>query len=203
LTDYLKENINLKNSDKCKIAIQLANIINHLHTNGIVHKRIENSKIIIKPNCELYLLYTFTANITTEYHNICYDRFIKHSPKYMPSESLMGYDDETVQVFKTSYDIWSVGCVIYELFSGEQPWKSKFKDENRILLNLQKQVKFDFSDMKCDFPYNKKISFDTTYPEIFKLCNKCLLHDESKRITIKEVLNELIILEKNYRDLGN
>lgn len=110
------------------------------------------------------------------------------TPNYMAPEALvaMNYtqDDEKYQqqnrwkVGKPS-DIWSCGCIIYQMIYGRPPYGG-FQGQNRLLAIMNPDVKIIFSD---------KTSRDETIPRsALDTMKACLTRNPDKRLTVDEVL---------------
>lgn len=104
------------------------------------------------------------------------------TPLYMSPEVILnnGYD------FKS--DVWSLGCVIYELVT----FKSPFRTDDKSFHNLYMQI------MKGDYP---KIT-DENYGEFIKdLIQKMLKVNPEERISLEDVIKacELILKQQDNK----
>ncbi len=61
-------------------------------------------------------------------------------PKYLPREAIVNQreDDPESHVITKKLDVWSMGCMISEMFSRTPSWTNKFKDEPKILLQCKR-----------------------------------------------------------------
>jgi len=90
---------------------------------------------------------------------------------------------------KAEHNIWSLGTIISEVFSGIVPWHNKNKNEIAIVKMLVK---------KMAFPIPEKVS--QIHPDLNKLIEMCTKINPSERPSIVDVLNavENILNGKNH-----
>lgn len=127
---------------------QLMDALNHCHSQGICHRDLKPENILLlnkSENSPLKLI-DFGLGVISQNDNI---RFIQKvgSPHYVAPEVLSGEYD-----FKC--DIWSAGVILYNLFSGTQPFDGK--NETEIFSAIKSK--------KVYFPSESKI-----YYKSFKL----------------------------------
>ncbi|KAM5157000.1 serine/threonine-protein kinase ULK4 [Mantella aurantiaca] len=95
---------------------------------------------------------------------------IKGSPVYVAPEVIRGAD------FSVSSDLWSFGCVLYEMFAGRPPFFSEsFSELMEMIVNE-------------DFPPPQGVSSAKPSSEFQSLLNGLLQKDAKKRITWTELL---------------
>ncbi|XP_073486514.1 serine/threonine-protein kinase ULK4-like [Aquarana catesbeiana] len=94
---------------------------------------------------------------------------IKGSPVYAAPEVIRGAD------FSISSDLWSLGCVLYEMFTGQPPFFSEsFSELTEMIVNK-------------DFPPPQGMSSTKPSSEFLSLLNGLLQKDPLKRITWTEL----------------
>jgi len=107
--------------------------------------------------------------------------------------------------YNTKIDIWSIGCIFYELVSGKlfiKNGKTELNALNSILERLgdppEELVLEHMKNLEIDpekFPYKKGPRKNATEGLEFidtnalDLINKCLTYDTSRRISASEALN--------------
>ena len=134
-TGNLSELIN--NSEEClsgsrikKLMIQILLGIEYIHLSGFIHRDIKPENILIFPNDRLMI---GDFGLAKPYH-----RYDYHTPGVMTAwyrapEVLLQVGDYTQQA-----DMWSVGCIFHQMFSGhlisKEMSKNSAKDEDVFLI---------------------------------------------------------------------
>ena len=147
---------------------QLASALQHMHEKRIIHRDLKPANILIFSDGTLKLgdlgLGRYMSDET-------FKAFSKvGTPLYMSPEVIRndGYD------FKS--DVWSLGCVIYELVTFKSPFRT---DEKISLYDLFTKIN------KGDYP---KIIDDKYGPFIKDLIEKMLKVNPEERVSLEEVL---------------
>lgn len=199
LDKYLEENKNNKELTKLKklnICIELVEIIIILHKNKVYHRDIKPGNVMVKPDGSLILLDFGVSKISDNTLGSSTNK-VRGTPKYSPPEAFTDVGDENIQYnVSPKFDVWSLGCVILEIFSNIPPWAKKYKDDNKIILSLIKKQKYGL----YDFPF--PAGFEEDYPEIFPTVVKCLISDIENRLTSEQLIKELLLIKKDYEDSG-
>ena len=199
LQRFLTDNKNMSNITRCEILLGLLNVISVIHKNGVIHRDIKPENVMITPEKGVVLLDFGISKISEK--TVTYTNGRRMTPKYSAPEALIDRNDNEDPEFAITkkFDVWSIGCVISEMFSGVNPWSNKFKDDHRILFAMQKGAQFTIEGFKekTDFPFDKTFPID--FPEVFELANKCLVRNVSKRLTSDELIIELNKLLEFYK----
>ncbi|XP_060529855.1 serine/threonine-protein kinase fused [Cylas formicarius] len=105
---YLPEN-------KVQILVwDLVSALNYLHSNRVLHRDLKPQNILLDVNNKAKLCdFGFARNMSTGTHVLT---SIKGTPLYMAPELI----DE--QPYDHNADLWSLGCIIYELLLGTPPF---------------------------------------------------------------------------------
>lgn len=104
---------------------QLASAIKYLHENGVVHRDIKPENIMINKSGDLQLT------------DFGYSTIFMHKGRTRKLTTIVGsYNYMAPEVLKEEYnhliDIWSMGVVLYVLFTGNVPWKRPILDDDKF-----------------------------------------------------------------------
>ena len=174
-----EKKLNLSFENKIKIARQLLNLLNDFKKNNIQHKGLRSDIIGLDSDNNIKLLdYGEFVELNSEN-----DQEIKNEiNKYAPPEYINGGD------INESYDIYSFGCLLIELFSNKENNSNENKnDTNKI----------------NDNDNLSKILSQNINPLFLKIIKKCIEPDKEKRITIDELDNNLELILNHYYDNNN
>ncbi len=100
------------------IAIQVCSALDYAHMRGLIHRDIKPSNIMIKRNGEVKLM-DFGIAHTKKLQTLTLPGTFLGTPAYMSPEQILG------QPLDNQSDIFSLGIVLYEMFTGIKP----FQDE--------------------------------------------------------------------------
>jgi len=137
LLSLLEREVRLSATETCKVGLQICDAMAHAHNLGIIHRDLKPSNIILlsgdKENPEVKIVDFGIAKLNQSWGQVesrlTQDGQILGSPAYMSPEQCLGD-----QVDHRS-DIYSIGCVMYQLLCGVPP----FWAEHSLAL-LYKQV---------------------------------------------------------------
>ncbi len=191
LNIYLEKN-KIPESEKVDLMIQLVEILVCLHEKRVIHRDVKPKNTMVTSEKKLILIDFGISRINDK--TIGNTVTLKGSPAYSPPEAFhdLNISEDRTYAITTKFDVWSVGCVIMEMFSGEKPWSKKFKDSNRIMLALSKHIKFKGFDIPL--PAN----FEKDHQEIFEVIKNSIVGDVSKRYTSKELLKKLFEVKEFF-----
>lgn len=127
-----------------EIAIDLLNALFYLHKNRILHRDIKPQNVLVDSNGRVKLCdFGFARNLSMNTHVLT---SIKGTPLYMAPELI------EEKPYDHAADIWSVGCILYELLVGFPPFSTK------NIIQLINKVRYDaiqwpshISDVCLDF----------------------------------------------------
>lgn len=168
LYDILEDDKQLPAKEVQKIAKQLIQALNYLHSNRIIHRDMKPQNILIGQNGAVKLAdFGFARSMS---YNTIVLTSIKGTPLYMAPELVQerAYDNRV--------DLWSLGCILYELYYGKPPFYT-----NNLFALIKKivcePVKFD---NKADDPIS---------PEFKNFLSGLLTKSASSRLNWPDLLN--------------
>jgi eukaryotic-like serine/threonine-protein kinase len=137
LLSILEREVRLNAADTCKVGLQICDAMAHAHNLGIIHRDLKPSNIILlsgdRENPEVKIVDFGIAKLNQSWDQVesrlTQEGQILGSPAYMSPEQCLG--DE----IDHRSDIYSIGCVMYQLLCGAPP----FWAEHSLAL-LYKQV---------------------------------------------------------------
>jgi len=167
-----------KEEEKITLIKDLCEIISYLHSKKFVHRDIKPENLKIDKNKKIYLTDFGTAKVIDEEESKS-TRTVG-SMNFIPPEAVEGvYEEnedgkhELINFVTTKYDIWAFGCLVSNLFTGDDPWFTQ--SEVLILKKLKDKEPFTFKKSKIN------------NENIIKIIHMCTEVDVSKRCEINEV----------------
>lgn len=186
---------------------EMIECIKVVHDSGIVHSDLKPANFVVVKG-KLKIIDFGIANAVPDHTvNIYRDTQIG-TPNYMAPEALVTMSEQqqaqsqfhknTWKVGKPS-DIWSCGCIIYQMVYGKPPYAS-YQGQNRLLAIMNPEVRIIFPDRCNDV---EKTIIPKTLIELMK---QCLIRDPDRRLTVNEILNcsflkPVIVTEFFIKDL--
>ena len=120
------------------ITIQIIRALTHLHKNNIIHRDLKSQNIIMERPLRFYGVtnviaklsdYGFAYQIGDVNENQYYcgdDEYIAPEliTQFLHNKSQKTGEDKYKVQFSKKSDIWSIGIVVYEMFTGQPPFIS-------------------------------------------------------------------------------
>lgn len=193
LADALKEKKYFMEGDVKVITKELASAIAYLHKSDIVHRDLKLENILVSkfpdatnPEDRLQIKVTdFGLSITKS--GVGHDNMMQDfcgTPNYMAPEII---DNKT---YSQQCDVWALGVIVYTLFCGYYPFRSKDDDS---LYDIIKKGDIDFSDEM----------WNEVSDEAKECIKKMLNTDPAHRLTASEVLDHHWITGDQARQSAN
>jgi serine/threonine protein kinase/tetratricopeptide (TPR) repeat protein len=148
-------------TDIINYAIQIVVALQEAHKKGIVHRDIKSENIMVNNNGQIKIMDFGLAKVKGA------GRLTKTSSRagtvaYMSPEQIQG------QEVDARSDIWSFGVVLYEMLTGQLPFKGDY--EQAVIYSILNEEP------------NKITNFQPNIPlELEKIVNNCLAKDQSAR----------------------
>lgn len=131
LQKILAQETPLSYLEKIQISLQIAQGIQYLHQRGVIHNDINPKNIMITPENNVKIIdFGIAMRVGSKMHKRAGMR--AGTPAYMAPEQIRGLkvDPRT--------DIYNLGVTLYELFSGQTPFKGKDSvDKMQKHLNME------------------------------------------------------------------
>ena len=164
----------LNSQDVARLCILIAEALEHAHRNGIIHRDMKPSNVMIDEADQPHLMDYGLAKREVGEVTMTVDGQILGTPSYMSPEQASG---QSHWVDRRT-DIYSLGVMIFKLLTNELPFRG----------NIQKQIQQRLSeDAPNPRSLNRHIPRDAA-----TICLKCLERDPNKRYqTAQAIADEL------------
>jgi serine/threonine-protein kinase len=162
----------LEVEEALKIATQAAEGLNIAHDKGVIHRDIKSANIMVTETSQAKIM-DFGLARTTEQTMLTQEGTAMGTVAYMSPEQAQGktVDQRT--------DIWSLGVVLYEMLTGELPFRGEH--EQAVVYSIRKDKPKPLTDMRPELPLS-----------IGQIVDKALEKNPDKRYQlIDELLDDL------------
>lgn len=176
LTHDRKNPISLGFDSCVKISLQIARGIAYLHSQGIVHRDLKSPNILINNNWNVKITDFGLSRSKQESEAM---KTVVGSPAWMAPEILehKPYDE--------SVDVYSFGILMWELYSGQRP----FKDMAPLQIAMAVISKDQRPPISDDMP-----------PPLSKLISECWAKDPKDRPSLESIMQRLHDMDPHPHD---
>lgn len=190
---------NISYENKIKIANQLCNALDFLHSKKILHLDIKPSNILVNISSKFkVVLSDFSLSCRSDNLSILMKDHVI-SPYYRPYENLKGSKD-----YSDKSDIWSLGIVIYELFTETRIKNRIIKINVDLTENTEISVQFYIERLamwnnwppKIDYDLSKMLSLDICERYIISK-KECVIAEEFNYMKYKHIIDRMFFKIKN------
>ncbi|MFN3191477.1 MAG: protein kinase domain-containing protein [Aureliella sp.] len=94
--------------------------VGHAHQRGVLHRDLKPANILLDEDCEPYVVDLGLARRVDSESDLTRTGAVVGTPSYMSPEQASGESDLT-----TATDIYSLGAILYEILSGQPPFRGK------------------------------------------------------------------------------
>jgi len=183
LAAILEREIFLGVSSAVDVFLQICDALSHAHNNQVMHRDLKPSNVIITANArdvfvdqvkvvDFGIAKTFSSSASSETNQLTHTGELVGSPLYMSPEQCRG------ERLSQQSDIYSLGCVMYEVLTGNTP----FNGPNPVMVILQ-----HLNDRPARF--NKSLDVPAVLEAIVFKCLEKLPSDRYR--TIDELRSDL------------
>lgn len=197
----------------CYILYKAALGVHYAHRKKVIHRDLKPDNILISSEGEVKLTDFGIAHEKNTDESITQRGSVMGTPTYMSPEQIRGND--TVDY---SSDVYSLGVVLYEMISGEKPFKNEFTPE--VIVNIEtghyKPIKKHTKNIPSiilrllgkTFQNKKNKRYPNLIPLLKKLhkylkkYNDVIFRDALKRLLLNLDINNsplLIMYQKNLK----
>jgi serine/threonine-protein kinase len=153
--------------DALSIGLQVAEAVSAAHENGVLHRDLKPSNIKVTPDervkvLDFGLAKTSVSKSTTSEPTVTQEGRVIGTPAYMSPEQARGKPTDR------RTDIWSFGCVLYEMLTGKVPFEGETTTDT-IARIIEREPDWD------RLP-------PTTPPNIRVLLRRCLVKEPLRRL---------------------
>lgn len=177
LKDKIEQGL-LPLKDVVNYAIQIASGLQKAHENGIVHRDLKPANIFLTGDNQIKII-DFGLAKASRHTLITNSGTTLGTVPYMSPEQAQGgkVDHRT--------DIWSLGVVMYEMLTGQRPFRSEY--ETALVYSILNEDPEPVTALRSGVPM-----------ELERIINKCLEKDSGKRNQhTDEICIDLHRIEKN------
>ena len=121
LRDRIGREGQLPVGDAIRIGVEVASALDHAHREGVVHRDIKPENILLEGGYAIVADFGIArAKSAAENASITQTGIAVGTPTYMSPEQSVGAQD-----IDGRSDLYSLGCVVYEMLTGEPPYKGE------------------------------------------------------------------------------
>lgn len=169
---------------------EMAKCLDAIHKLEIVHLDLKPANFVFVSG--ILKLIDFGISNTIQSHTInIYREFQMGTPNYMAPETLIdgGNDPKLPSIWKVGKpaDIWSFGCILYQLTYGTTPYAS-FTGTKKILAITNPRISINYPETAINLRRKDHSSNIKVCLYLQDLTRRCLIRDPTQRINISEIL---------------
>jgi len=177
---------------------QILSGLHYLHSQGVVHRDIKLDNVLVKGNHEYgeVKLADFGLSALVQMSNTGYDRSASSKRKsFNGLQEVWGtacyFAPELIdRNYGPQADMWSAGCILFEMLSGEHPFDAEDDDD---LYSLIQNAKYD---MNTD-------AWNNVSEEAKALVRAILVTNPTTRLSASEALQSAFLTNEDHLDVHN
>ena len=158
---------------------QILKAVQAAHEAGVIHCDLKPANFLNVGGVLKLIDFGISRELVNEHtHIFCDARKIQGSLSYIPPENF--YVTEGAVTLRTSADVWSLGCMLYQMVYGTTPFHGA--NMNEVTLKLKRRVPIDYPRQHCQIP---AMAIPGTVITVLK---RCLNYNASERPTIQDLI---------------
>ncbi len=186
-----KSEIRNRQSKIASLVATVARAVHYAHQRGILHRDLKPTNILIDALGEPHVTDFGLAKLIESHAELTHSAAILGTPSYMAPEQATGHSNELT----TATDIYSLGAILYELLTGQPPFRAetaletlrKVVEEDPVPPRLvaadgRRRKGASGSELRCLTPTA------TVDRDLETICLKCLSKDPKVRYGSAEML---------------
>jgi len=133
---------------------QVLTTLDFLHSHHILHRNVKSSNVLVDKRMTTFKVTDFELSTQVNNENPFVQREYAGTPWYMAPEVILG------EPYSYSADIWSLGCLALELFTGKKPFDDSdgIKAMNQMVTN-QTPLKMCSTEVRNALQYKDNATF--------------------------------------------
>lgn len=169
------------------ITRQVLEGLKYLHSNGILHRDLKADNLLLEIDGTCKISDFGISKKSQDIYSNNAEMSMQGTIFWMAPEVIHSMVEDKKQGYSAKIDIWSLGCVVLEMFAGQRPWSNE-----AVVSAIYKIGK-----TKLAPPIPEELS-----DEAKDFLNKCFTIDSEKRPTAEELLRHLFMsIDINYKFL--
>ena len=175
-------NDDVSDTNKWLMLYNICDIIDYFHDNNVIHGNLTPFNVIVQNFDNIHLIdygisgyWKFEDEIDQDKNLMLQRNYLYGPPEFFPSQMTI------FNHFKTYSDIWSLGCLIYFIFTRKHPWIGH--NCTNDLIDYKSYIDMNFKNNEIFHIIDEN---EIDHNALF-LIQKCCSYDIDKRMPIKQI----------------